>query len=564
MNSRLKHFACSLLIACSWLLLLPASTQARPHHHASLSVPAASAPAASAPDASQPVGSGPQAAVAATGDDQDTDYGANQLVSIGHDSHLAAGQRASQVVSVLGSSTADGDVDHDVVSVIGNTRVTGKVGGSAVAVLGDNTVDGEVAQDVVAVLGHVTLGPHARVHGQLVDVLGSISLDPAAQVDGGTQSILPGLLPEMPGTQAWFRHGPLLGRPLFLQPALGLIWSIAAIFLALYVIIALLFHDAVERCVQVLELYPGKSLLTALLACIITPLLLFLLLVTVIGIPAVPVVILGLVCATLFGKAAVLAWLGHRGMALGRPGPRTGAGPTALAVLLGGLMVTVAYLVPVLGILVFLVLGMLGYGAVLYALLERMRGLRSPAQGTGNTTAPQAAVGATAGGATVRPAATADTAAAEDPPPHAAAPGPATEPAPAVPLMVLPRAGFWIRMGALLIDLVLVSVVLELLGGWHGHGGRMDVVVTAIYGAIMWQIKGTTVGGIVFDLHVVREDGRPLDWSTVIIRALGCLLSLAAVGLGFIWIAVDPGRQAWHDKLAGTIVVRRPRQPPAR
>ena len=558
MNFRLKNLAASLLIACSWLLLLPASTQARPHHHSSsapaASAPAASAPAASVPDASQPAASSPQPAVTVAEDDQDTDDDANQLVSIGHDTHLAAGQRATQVVSVFGSSSADGDVNQDVVSVIGNTRVTGKVGGSAVAVLGDNDVDGEVTQDVVAVLGHITLGPHARIHGQLVDVLGSISLDPAAQVNGGTQSILPGLLPEIPGMQAWFRHGPLLGRPLFLQPALGLIWSIAAIFLALYVIIALLFHDAVERCVQVLEHHPGKSLLTALLACIITPLVLLLLLVTVIGIPAVPVVILGLVCATLFGKAAVLAWLGHRGMALGRPGPRTGAGPTALAVLLGGLMVSVAYLVPVLGILVFLGLSMLGYGAVLYTLLDRMRGPQPPAQRSAAATAD----------ATSRPAATADSAATEEPPPHDAAPGPAADPAPAVPLMVLPRAGFWIRMGALLIDLVLVSVVLELLGGWHGHGGRMDVVVTAIYGAIMWQLKGTTVGGIVFDLHVVREDGGPLDWSTAIIRALGCLLSMAAVGLGFIWIAVDPGRQAWHDKLAGTIVVRRPRQSPAR
>jgi uncharacterized RDD family membrane protein YckC len=28
------------------------------------------------------------------------------------------------------------------------------------------------------------------------------------------------------------------------------------------------------------------------------------------------------------------------------------------------------------------------------------------------------------------------------------------------------------------------------------------------------------------------------------------------VGLGFIWIAFDDGGQAWHDKIAGTVVVR--------
>jgi uncharacterized RDD family membrane protein YckC len=31
---------------------------------------------------------------------------------------------------------------------------------------------------------------------------------------------------------------------------------------------------------------------------------------------------------------------------------------------------------------------------------------------------------------------------------------------------------------------------------------------------------------------------------------------LAAAGLGFIWIAFDDGKQAWHDKIAGTVVVR--------
>jgi uncharacterized RDD family membrane protein YckC len=72
----------------------------------------------------------------------------------------------------------------------------------------------------------------------------------------------------------------------------------------------------------------------------------------------------------------------------------------------------------------------------------------------------------------------------------------------------------------------------------------------------MWKLKGATVGGIVFDLHVVRLDGRPIEWETAIVRALGCFLSLAVVGLGFIWIAFDDGSQAWHDKIAGTVVVR--------
>ena len=43
------------------------------------------------------------------------------------------------------------------------------------------------------------------------------------------------------------------------------------------------------------------------------------------------------------------------------------------------------------------------------------------------------------------------------------------------------------------------------------------------------------------------------------VRTLGCFLSLAVVGLGFLWVAIDDDRQSWHDKIAGTVVVRVPK-----
>jgi uncharacterized RDD family membrane protein YckC len=92
----------------------------------------------------------------------------------------------------------------------------------------------------------------------------------------------------------------------------------------------------------------------------------------------------------------------------------------------------------------------------------------------------------------------------------------------------------------------LVAVV----AGWTGA----LLVPLAIYGAIMWRLKGTTIGGIVFDLQVARIDGGPMDWTTAIVRALGCFLSIIALGLGFLWILFDDERQAWHDKIAGTVV----------
>jgi uncharacterized RDD family membrane protein YckC len=110
-------------------------------------------------------------------------------------------------------------------------------------------------------------------------------------------------------------------------------------------------------------------------------------------------------------------------------------------------------------------------------------------------------------------------------------------------------------MAALLLDILLVGIVLHSV---H-EGSHFELLVLATYGAVMWKLKGSTIGGIICGLRVVRLDGRPIDWPTAIVRALSCFLSLAVVGLGFLWIAIDADRQAWHDKIAGTVVVRAPK-----
>jgi uncharacterized RDD family membrane protein YckC len=163
-----------------------------------------------------------------------------------------------------------------------------------------------------------------------------------------------------------------------------------------------------------------------------------------------------------------------------------------------------------------------------------------------------AAVDPATGTPTMESAAPAGSVPPSPPPPP---PGAPTGHADMLDITALPRAGFWIRMLALLIDLIIVGVATS----WVRHGDRSTLLLVATYGAIMWKLKGTTVGGIVCDLKVVRIGGGPLDWGTAIVRALGCFLSLVVCCLGFIWIAIDHDHQAWHDKIAGTVVVRVPK-----
>jgi uncharacterized RDD family membrane protein YckC/cytoskeletal protein CcmA (bactofilin family) len=500
-----------------------------------------------------------------------SDHSDRQIVSIGHDSYLPAGERAQDVVAVMGDTKVDGDASDAAVAVMGNTTVNGTVGsGGAVAVLGDVYINGKVRGDVVAVLGSVTLGPDAVVDGQVTEVFGTLERSSTAVVQGGTSSVL--AFGRLEGLHSWVHDCLLFGRPLAPTAAVAWAWWLSLALLALYLLIAAVFRDGVQRCINTLETHPGPSILATVIVVLLVPVVLLALVVTVVGIAVVPLFWIALICAGIFGRVVALGWLGGRCLRLTHTGM---ASRPVLEVLAGSILALALYMVPVLGFLVYVLLGVFGFGAVMYALLLAVRPAASkpgaPGRGVGAGTTGGAAPGAApAAGASAADAssayATAHTASPEEqqmgtqmgaetpPPPSYGAAAPAAA-APALDVTTLPHAGFWIRMLALLIDLILIAIAM----GWLlGHGSSV-LLMLAAYGAIMWKFKGTTIGGIVCDLKVVRVGGGPLDWGTAIIRALGCFLSLVVAGLGFIWIAIDREHQAWHDKIAGTVVVRVPK-----
>ena len=504
-----------------------ASSAAAPPAAAS-AASAASAIAAASSVAAAPLAA-PLPAPATIGAPSDADG----LVSFGHDSRLAAGARGNGVVSIFGSSIDDGHA-QSVVSIFGNTRVTGSASDDAVAVFGNTYVDGKTRGDVVAVFGSVELGPHADVGGDVVAVGGAIKRDPSAVVHGETQDVRIGMLANFQWLHPWIEHGLLYGRPLAFAPGLAWAWWLALGFLALYVLLAACFRDGLMHCVATVESRPGQTVVASLLALLAIPVLIVLLCVTVIGVAAVPFVLLGVFCADLFGKAVVLAWLGR--LVSARRATGVLAQPTIL-VLLGGVIVLALYLVPVLGLLAQKAFSVLGLGAVFFTLILEVRARQAAA----GSASPDAA--AAGGGA-----------APTAPPPEAATAAAAVAAGASANLATaaLPRAGFWIRMVALLVDAILVGIVTAMLVG-RAH---TELLFLAAYGAIMWKLRGSTVGGSIFHLRVMRTDGQAIGWETAIVRALACFLSLAVAGLGFIWVAIDQDKQAWHDKIAGTIVVR--------
>lgn len=92
-------------------------------------------------------------------------------------------------------------------------------------------------------------------------------------------------------------------------------------------------------------------------------------------------------------------------------------------------------------------------------------------------------------------------------------------------------------------------------------GAARDGVPLA-YRSAFWAWKGTTVGGIICQTRIVRVDGSPLGPGEALVRGLGSIFSVAVLGLGCLWMLRDADRQTWHDQMAGTYVVKVPRNWP--
>ncbi len=118
--------------------------------------------------------------------------------------------------------------------------------------------------------------------------------------------------------------------------------------------------------------------------------------------------------------------------------------------------------------------------------------------------------------------------------------------------------GFGERLVAYLIDAVILIVIdVVLIVALGPVAGRLlGFVLNVAYFVGFWTAGGQTPGKMAMGLHVVKQDGSPIDGSTAALRYVGYILSGIALGLGFLWIIWDPQHEGWHDKIAKTRVVK--------
>ncbi len=475
------------------------------------------------------------------------------------------GDSAQNVVAVLGDYEVNGrSLEHAVV-VLGNGKVSGPVGDNCVTVLGAVDVNGPVDGNVVVVCGEAFINSHIR--GNVVLVLSDVEFGPDAKVDGETIIVgprpkqAPGAvfngpkfpipLPSMAWIGEYVRSGLLLGRPI--APGIAWVWYVVLFFFLFRLILLLLFPRPINAGVKVMQQSSLRTFLIGVIAYILYLPALALLSATVVAGIAVPFVALAWEVAIILGKIAVLVLLGnHLGRQLKLATMETPLG----GYLVGTALLTLIYMVPVLGMLVYLLIKPLALGCMLVAAVDAFQRERRPPTIPPAAGGPVPAAASTLHSRTAPAAGQARPTPATDMPPVIGA-APANQPSPDE-LATFQRVGFWPRFGASLLDFILVMTSVAVLT----HRPELFPFVWIAYHIGMWAWRGTTLGGIVFSLRIVRLDGRPFDITTAVVRFIGGALSLVIAGLGFFWASWNPEKQSWHDMIAGTIVVKTPRATP--
>lgn len=135
--------------------------------------------------------------------------------------------------------------------------------------------------------------------------------------------------------------------------------------------------------------------------------------------------------------------------------------------------------------------------------------------------------------------------------------------------------GFWLRVAASIIDSVLVTMVITpflllvygpdyFVAPGPALHGVVDFLLQYIFPAVavivFWMTRSATPGKMIIGAEIVdaRTGGKPTT-GQFIGRYLAYYVSMIPLFLGFVWIAFDKRKQGWHDKLAGTVVVRKRR-----
>ena len=447
--------------------------------------------------------------------------------------------RGDVIVFNDNSTLGPNERSKDMITIGGNSSSSGYVDGDMVTIMGKSELNGYVDGDFVVIMGSAELGPEAEVDGEVVVIGGRISRHPDSKIDRQTVNI-PFLSPEL---EDRFQELPLiihecvfLGRPI--SPNVRITLYVAGIFLIFYLLLGALFPRQIEKSRKAIEDKPLQSFFAGVLVMALYIPFAIILVLTIIGILLIPLLDIALLSIAVFGKAVSFVFIGRQ---IARAIRVSFLENPILSILIGGLVVYSLYMIPFFGLFLWIILSILGLGAVCIAIgdsissrkAEHQRNTPPPLQGPHSQQA-QSGSAAQYNQAPVQP-------------------GTALSQIDSATAVTFSRVGFWWRTLATIIDIILVSLITSILEI------AIPLVPFFVYFIVFWGWKGSTLGGMALGLRVQKISGEPMDWSTSFIRSFSSIVSFLPLCLGFFWAGWDPDNQSWHDKIAGTTVVRVPK-----
>ena len=120
--------------------------------------------------------------------------------------------------------------------------------------------------------------------------------------------------------------------------------------------------------------------------------------------------------------------------------------------------------------------------------------------------------------------------------------------------------GLILSMGNWLIDRVALEFVANVLGSWERAGitlALLELVIGWLYFVLLeTSQKQATLGKMLVEIKVTDINGNRLGFGQATGRYFSKMISMIILGVGFLFPLWTPRKQALHDIIAGTLVLR--------
>lgn len=126
----------------------------------------------------------------------------------------------------------------------------------------------------------------------------------------------------------------------------------------------------------------------------------------------------------------------------------------------------------------------------------------------------------------------------------------------AMPVQVY--AGFWMRVGAYLLDVVILIIPLAMFSLVPGINILVDLIGPWLYYALQESSEHqATLGKRALKIYVTDLQGRRISFGQATGRHFGRIICVLTLGVGYMMAGFTAQKQGLHDMMAGTLVKRR-------